>query len=333
MEDNTNSPVLLQSEHIVPTLINVLQSPFYTDPNASPKMLQLSLQCLHTLIEPLPTALVLHMEIYLQILSSLSTHTSNAVQAQACKTISSLLVMRTEYLQPHIASITEFILKSMSNTDESVALEAAEFWLHYATLDEESLTPLMQSTLTEIYPRMVFSEEKIQDILIENEEVLQEQQMNHNIHLAKIKLQSFIDLRLHRNQEIQKNNPNMDDDDDDSTWTLRKCAAATLDSLSALLPASIILPPLLPLLQSGLSNTDNIWVREASILARGAIAYGCHTEMTQNYLPQLHPFLIQQIEVESIPQIRCIACWTLSRYADWTLAHEDRWLRKEGTDI
>ena len=311
-------------------------------------MLQLSLQCLHTRIEPLPTALVLRMEIYLQILSSLSTHTSNAVQAQACKTISSLLAMRTEYLQTPIASITEVILKSMSNTDESVALEAAEFWLHYATLDEESLTPLMQSTLTEIYPRMVFSEEKIQDILIENEEFLQEQQMNHNIYLAKNQAPIF-----HRSKAASKSgntkknsgdntesdddsegtNPNMDDDDDDSIWTLRKCAAATLDSLSALLPASITLPPLLPLLQSGLSNNDNIWVREASILALGAIAYGCHTEMTQNYLPQLHPFLIQQIEVESIPQIRCIACWTLRRYADWTLAHADRWLRKEGTDI
>jgi len=351
LEDNITSPILLQSEHIVPTLIGILQSPIYIDPNSNPKMLQLSLQCLHTLVEPLPTAMVLHMEKYLQILSSLSNHPSNIVQAHVCKTISTLLAIRTEYVQPHIVSISEFLLTSLSKStsenhssdsgDETVALESAEFWLQYSTLDEESLTPLMQTTLIDIYPRLlpallnciVYSEDKIQDILIENEEMLQEQQNNSIqgsknqapiFHRSKAASKSFgLAKNDNRDEDDESDgtNPNVDDDDDDSSWTLRKCAAATLDSLSALLPAATTLLPLLPLLQSGLSNQENPWVREASILALGAIAAGCHDEMSQNYLPQLHPFLIQQIEQESLPQIRCIACWTLSRYSDWTLSN------------
>lgn len=356
LEDNTNSPVLLHSEHIVPTLIAILQSPIHSDSNSNPKMLQLSMQCLHALIEPLPTTMVLHMEKYLQILSSLSNHPSSIVQAHVCKTITALLAIRTEYIQPHIASISEFILTSLSkssgtpgtgnnshsNRDESVALESAEFWLQYATLDEESLTPLMQTTLTEIYPRllpillncMVYSEEKIQDILVENEELLQELQTNNIsknqapiFHRSKASSKSSNGAKLHNDDsededdDSEGTNPNVDDEDDDSSWSLRKCAAATLDSLSALLPASTTLSPLLPLLQSGLSNHENPWIREASILALGAIASGCHDEMSHNYLPQLHPFLLQQIGQEPLPQIRCIACWTLSRYSDWTLSN------------
>ena len=380
LEDNTNSPVLLQCEDIIPTLLHILQSPIHNDPNQSPKMLELSLQCLHTLIEPLPSSLVLHMKMYLQILSMLSTHQSHTVQVQVCKTISTLLAIRSEYLQPHIASIAQFMLNNMKSSNDLVAHEACEFWLQYVTLDEESYSPILQSTLVEIYPRlvplllhcMVYSDDKIQDILYQNQEALQQESDPQNklnpttlppiFHRSKAAQRSShatkMSMKLN-NENIGKGSDDDDDDDDDSTngadpnvdddddeWTVRKCAAATLDSLSVLLPPSIVLPPLLPLLQAGLSgindnnnsnngNDNNIdknpWIREASILALGAIASGCHTEMTQSYLPQLHPYLIQQIQNEPLPQIRCIACWTLSRYADWTLLNTEAFTQTCGS--
>ena len=84
-----------------------------------------------------------------------------------------------------------------------------------------------------------------------------------------------------------------DDMDDDNECTLRKCSAASLDALSGMFGANNILPPLLPALQEGLGHSD-LWVREASILALGAIADGCKDKLTP-HMPQLHPFLLQQL--------------------------------------
>ncbi len=103
-------------------------------------------------------------------------------------------------------------------------------------------------------------------------------------------------------------------DDDDNEWTLRKCAAASLDTLAGLFGASNTLPSLLPALQEGLKHDDQ-WVREANILALGDIADGCKAELTP-HLPVLHPFLLRQLTAaESMPQLRCIAAWMLAQYA------------------
>ncbi len=68
-----------------------------------------------------------------------------------------------------------------------------------------------------------------------------------------------------------------DEDDFDMEWTLRKCAAATLDVLSVTY-AEDLLPQLLPIIQQSLGNSS--WeVREASILALGAIAEGMNTRI------------------------------------------------------
>merc|ERR1719491_2650804 len=84
-----------------------------------------------------------------------------------------------------------------------------------------------------------------------------------------------------------------DDLDDDNEWTLRKCSAASLDALAEMYGANNTLPNLLPALQEGLGHNDQ-WVREASILALGAVADGCSAEIAP-HMPQIHPFLVQQL--------------------------------------
>jgi transportin-1 len=75
-----------------------------------------------------------------------------------------------------------------------------------------------------------------------------------------------------------------DEDDDDELygeWTLRKCAAASLDVISNTFGNDILLH-LLPALNKSLSSTE--WKhQEAAILALGAIAEG------NNYF---NPYLI-----------------------------------------
>jgi hypothetical protein len=41
----------------------------------------------------------------------------------------------------------------------------------------------------------------------------------------------------------------------------------------------------------------------------------------QEHLPLLVPFLLQQT-ADAVPQVRLMACWCLSRYADWILQQD-----------
>lgn len=115
-------------------------------------------------------------------------------------------------------------------------------------------------------------------------------------------------------------------DDEVSNWTLRKCAAAALDTLANVYKSDL-LPFLLPKLQAALnSKSDNeeeekkCWVvRESGVLALGAIAEGCFDKL-RDYLPALIPFLITHFLTDKKPLVRSITCWTLSRYCKWIIS-------------
>eukprot|EP00053_Salpingoeca_punica_P016079 m.149929 g.149929 ORF g.149929 m.149929 type:complete len:650 (-) comp16870_c2_seq1:1041-2990(-) len=104
-----------------------------------------------------------------------------------------------------------------------------------------------------------------------------------------------------------------DDDDDLSEWNLRKCAAAALDVIASLFHDDI-LPTMLPLLNTMLTSQDWL-VREAGILALGAISEGCMDGMIP-HLNEIVPFLLNALS-DPRTYVRSITCWTLSRYASW----------------
>eukprot|EP00970_Alexandrium_tamarense_P009176 scaffold1812_cov181-Alexandrium_tamarense.AAC.8 len=297
---------------LVPALLQSLQSP-------SEQRRKEALACLNCFIEPMPGSLVAHMNDYLGGLSALAADPSANVRQLVCQGIVSLLARRTEYLQPHIASVAEFMLRATGDSEASVALEACEFWLTFASLDDESCNNEMMEAIVNLFPQllpqllkgMVYPLEKIEELMESNELDLDNaadraQDVAPVFHKSRTKGQN------------ESDDESDDDIEDDNEWSLRKCSAASLDALSGLYGASYILPPLLPALQEGLGHTDQ-WVREASILALGAIADGCKAELTP-HLPQLHPFLLTQLTApESLPQLRCISAWTLGRFSSWTL--------------
>jgi hypothetical protein len=121
---------------------------------------------------------------------------------------------------------------------------------------------------------------------------------------------------LDNNEDKDDKDDNMDNDDNE--WSLRKCTTASLDALAGFFGASNTVPSLLPALQEGLRH-DNQWVRKANILVLGEVANGCKVELTPHLLV-LHLFLLPQLTAaESMLQLRCIAAWTLARYALWTV--------------
>ena len=103
-------------------------------------------------------------------------------------------------------------------------------------------------------------------------------------------------------------------------WSLRKCAAATLDVLSESLPQEVLLVTL-PILQEKIVSPN--WpIREAAILAFGAMS-NSFMKLASNELPNLVPFLVDRLQ-DNEPRVRQITCWTLSRYSTWVNeeAHE-----------
>ena len=301
---------------LVPALLCSLRSP-------SEHRRKEALACLNSFITPMPGSLVAHMSDYLAGLSALASDTSVEVRRLVCQGIVSLLSYRAEYLQPHICSISEFMLRATADEESEVALEACEFWLTFASLDEEACTPEMMETIAGLFPRllpqllkgMVYPSDKIEELveqnaLDENEGTERAEDLAPVFHKSKTKGGG--------DDSDDESDDDENDLDDDNEWTVRKCSAASLDALSAMFGPGIILPSLLPALQEGLGNTE-IWVREASILALGAIAESCKEQLAP-HLSQLHPFLLQQLKAsESMPQLRSIAAWTLARYASWTV--------------
>ncbi|OLL22468.1 Importin subunit beta-2 [Neolecta irregularis DAH-3] len=70
----------------------------------------------------------------------------------------------------------------------------------------------------------------------------------------------------------------------------------------------------LPYLRENLFSSD--WkVREAGVLALGAIAEGCMEGITP-HLPELYPYLLSLLK-DPKPLVRQITCWTLGRYSRW----------------
>ena len=210
------------------------------------------------------------------------------------------------------------MLKTTTDSNEDVALESCEFWLTFASLDQSVCTPPMIQAVQSLFPQLipvlvkclVYPEEKIEELIERN--ALDER-------CGEDRAQDIAPL-FHRSKAKGGGKDDDDDDDDDfdREWSLRTCAAASLDSLATSYPHSALLPHLLPSLQESLSH-DNPWVREAGILALGAISEGCGTSLAV-HMAQLYPFLISQITTaDSLSQSKSISCWTIGRYSFWAL--------------
>ena len=215
------------------------------------------------------------------------------------------------------------MLSTTADVHSDVALESCEFWLTFASLDNTVITTPMMQAVQSLFPQLipslvkclVYPGEKIEE-LIERNAIDEHQGEDRAQDIAPI---------FHRSKakgggrdDDEDDDDDDDDDDFDNEWTLRTCAAASLDSLASLYSNDAVLPHLLPALQESLKH-NNPWVREAGILALGAVSHGCGTLMAR-HMSQLYPYLISQItDNDSLPQAKSISCWTVGKYAFWAL--------------
>jgi transportin-1 len=289
--------------------------------HAHPRFRELAVNSIGKVLPLMPLVIVEHKDAYLQALSGLGGDPSPAVRKGVCQSIVMLFEIKPEFIAPAIESVTAFMLERTQDADESVALEACEFWTAFC--DQEWLFPTLRAIIPTLVPillaRMVYSQDDIEYFEAEEEDnqavADRPEEMRPIFHKAK--------------QEVETADGGDDeeesDDDGDSEvteWNLRKCAAAGLDMIATTFGDDILVL-VLPLLQEKLSSQGHWSVRESGVLALGAIAEGCYMGMCQ-HMEQLFPFMLSLLS-DPVPLVRSITCWALSRYASWAvqLVHGD----------
>ena len=271
----------------------------------------------------MPPQLAQHMDTYMNGLFAVATDASPDVRKRVCEAMVMLLDVDLARLAPQMPNVITYMLQSTQDADETVALEACEFW---SAICETAAVTALEGVLPQLTPvllnGMVYSEV---DIMI-----LQGDDDDEGVEDRPEEMKP----RFHRSRVVggdgggggggggEGDEEESDDDDDDdgdgevAEWNLRKCSASGLDIIAGTFKERI-LPTLLPLLQERIAS-DKWEVRESAILALGAIAEGC-IEAISPHLPQLAPWLIATLSDRQY-LIRSITCWTLSRYTKWIVA-------------
>ncbi|KAJ1836451.1 hypothetical protein LPJ63_000239 [Coemansia sp. RSA 2711] len=241
-----------------------------------------------------------------------------------CKAVVALVESRPDKLMPELENVVNYMIHTTQHSDPDIAMEACEFWLSFCEQEElvESLKPFLNRVVPTLMRGMVYSDE---DLLMldhdDNDAVVpdSDQDIRPRHHRA----------RTHDQHQAESNSDGVSDNGDDESddesdddvddyyaeWSLRKCSAASLDVMSTAF-GDQILEFVLPVLKEELASDD--WrVKEAGILALGAIADGCMAGMGP-HMPSLLPYLIQWFKHEKA-LVRSIACWSASRYGKWAI--------------
>ncbi|KAJ3072208.1 hypothetical protein HDU98_004050 [Podochytrium sp. JEL0797] len=283
-------------------------------------------------------ALLHHLPLYIQALYRRATDTDKDVIKNVCQGLVLCLEIRPEALQAEMSSLIQFMLKCTESGDSTVALEACEFWLTFAEQENlmDHLEPYLNELIRVLLQGMVYSENDLMNMGpdIEDSHIADRaEDMKPRHAKAKSHASELTDLQKKQLKEQQKaaGQATEDDSDDDydseeeededgsNEWTLRKCSAAALDVMSNMY-MDAILEPLLPLLKGYLTSPD--WkLREAGVLALGAIAEGCCNGI-EPHLRDLTKFMLQCLQ-DVKPLVRSITCWTLSRYSRWIVYGPD----------
>ncbi|ORY20216.1 ARM repeat-containing protein [Neocallimastix californiae] len=304
LNEDTNKPLF----YMIPKIIKLFENP-------SAKVRRDAIKCINHFITTNSEALNANINNYVQGLYQRTSDTDPEVRKYLCQSIVNILDAYPNQLIPEFENVVNFMLYCTNDEDESVALEACEFWLVFAEKYELSqyIEPYLPKIVQILLKSMVYNEEEIEMLDQDDNNQDTDQDIKPMHHKSK---------NAHGMGEEKDDEDEDDDDDDDEyayEWNLRKCAAYTLDEFSSLY-SNNLLEILLPPLQEKLNSQD--WKdNECAILALGAIAEGCGESM-EPYLPEMMKFLIQNLNNPK-PLVRSITCWTISRYCQWGMNYQE----------
>ncbi len=323
LENDPNRPL----DILIPKFIQ-----FFKNPRA--KIRSHAIACINQFITFKSQSLMNNMDMFLENLFVLANDLDIEVKKNVCKALVMLLEVKVDKLVPHMDEIILYMILRTQDEDETVALEACEFWLVLADqpICYEALKKHINTLIPVLVRCMKYSE---LDIIVLKGDVDEDQNVPDKEEDMRPRFPKSV--RMHNQNQNKKDgeaasggggavdqfmNDNdeedfEDDDDKDggasSEWNLRKCSAAALDVLSNVFHDEI-LPVLLPILKETLVHQD--WtIKESGILVLGAVAEGCYNGIVA-HLGQLIPYLLDCLS-DKKPLVRSIACWTISRYSHW----------------
>lgn len=264
-----------------------------------PKLRVLAMTATNQFIVTTPPApaLVRHMDEYLSALFALATtkNTNDDTRQQICHALVSMLESCPERLQSCISSVIEYMVYCTRDDNETIALEACDFWMEYCNLVRlrGQLLPHMDNVVAALLSRMVYSEADL--LMMEDDDVDATTPANQQLidpstvpppppHMAQDDSNSATDSADENaidHHDEDQDDGDLEDDEFYSEWTLRKCSAASLDMLSTTYGPPVV-SALLPHLNGRLTSDD--WKeREGGILALGAVAEGMDAHIKSLY--------------------------------------------------
>lgn len=294
-----------------------------------------SIKCINFIIKLQNQFFIVKLDEYLGKLFNLAQNDENElVRAQICVSFTGLLEIRPDKLLEHLSGIIQFMLHIIGTAQsEQLSIEACEFLHGFVTnmyIPKHVLQPYVPELVPVLLTKMVYDEESIMVFEAHNEDDAFLEDKDEDIRPMAPRIVKKKDTNKNSSSGDGDNEDNADSDEDededggevDSGWSLRKCSAATLDSMTNVLPRDVI-EIAFPFLSEHLTS-DKWFVREATVLALGAMAEG-GMKYFNDRLPALIPFLVEQLKDQWAP-VRKIVCWTLSRFSPWILQDHTEFL-------
>jgi len=110
---------------MIPKIIKLFESP-------SAKVRRDAIKCINHFISTNSEALNANINNYVQSLYQRTSDTDPEVRKYLCQSLVNILDIYPNQLIPEIENVVNFMLYCTNDEDESVALEACEFWLVFA---------------------------------------------------------------------------------------------------------------------------------------------------------------------------------------------------------
>lgn len=259
---------------------------------------------------------IMDVKQYIECLLELFCVDDPDIQKYVCQAFVICMEYRESIILMYVPQIIPYILEKTKHENIDVALQASEFWLTTAKLP--NCCDVLQSYLDHLVPillqNMKYSEQELNILKdsLGNDADLQDK-VNEIRPYTGYRTGEQDDEYAYVDDETYGTNELLDDPH--IGWTLRKCSAASLDALSLQFQSAmvvIVFPHL-----NGALNHEDVLIKEAAILALGAIADGCVKSM-HAIMPQIIAHLLTLMN-DQYSIIRVITCWSLSRYVGWVV--------------
>jgi hypothetical protein len=255
--------------------------------------------------------LIMNMHRFIETLAILAQDVNSTVRKCICQSITIIACLQVSLLEQYFANICEFMLITLMDQDEQVAMESCEYWnaLLHTPDTKRAMLPYLKRLVENLITRLYLTRDQMERERIEEEE---EESGERALNIQPLFHKStYVNNSGNSSNGSNSKNDAKENSELSKKWTLRKQAALSIDVIAMSFPPKDILQSALPKIQSCFES-DQVFVKESGMLALGALSSGCLDEMAM-YIPQLFPFIIANLKNE-LPEMRSISCWVLSRY-------------------